>query len=481
MVIEGDDYRSSPDTQRYTNIWDWDHAIALAGYSHSDREFAAKSLFSTASDYEMHPWGRQITHTKQASRLEKDIIFPLLRGHPENRKVDAWTQPPVAGVCMQNTIENMDLYDVWENETQRREVVEQVITGLESRFTYLLENLTDPEDGLPITIHPYEDGTDGEPDSFLEMGLAPGDTKAFEARGAEIAFLNRTHGHDRRKILESLKNGYVNRPVWLKALGKVAPPVLKTIGSYHKARGKRESGQFWLDHANAVRRVEGAGAKLYAKKHVLFASAAAAGMDSVSKLNEMMGRIEQAEEWGSHAKTMWEKIFERMYDPETKTFGNLLSQTSEPPGEIVWYRSEYQTASGLTPLLCPHADLLEKYGVDINILDRAMDPKHFGGECGVNYIWNGHEDELNGGDEPLWLNTYYSWPPPNYLIWKACLTHGKTETAKKIAVSFTSAVEKHGAWEQHCGRTGEGRRTPDFSWTAAVYLEMQHWLSMQEV
>jgi len=475
---------SRPDLKRYLDAWDWDGILALVGYSITDPEFAKSVLCYLAQDYQTYPWGRQITLTERAGWIERNIAFPFLRGSNQHDGVDAWTQQPIAGIGMLNAIRNLDKHGGWKDDAERETVLEGVITGLESRYSYLLTNLTDPEDGLPFAIHPYEVGTDAGPNSFEGMGLEPQDTPTFAVATTQLAILNRIFEHDRQEILTYMKeNGpIIDRPKILEILGKVAPKALNIAQKAMELVGKDKQKADLHDYAESIKIIIGNPPKLYAQKHVMFAATAAASMDSISKLHEMLGNLEKSRLWSSHARTMWENIFSKMYDRDNGIFKGLVAVQSKSRNGIDWEMSEYETASGFTPLLCPHQDLIDKYGINPHeMLNKATDAQQFMGAAGINYISQKHATRLNGPEEPLWRNTFFSWPPANYLVWEAALTQGEEGKAETIASGFTSAVENAGFWEQHCGVTGAGLRTKNFSWTAAVYLEMKNQLEHQEL
>ena len=66
------------------------------------------------------------------------------------------------------------------------------------------------------------------------------------------------------------------------------------------------------------------------------------------------------------------------------------------------------------------------------------------------------------------------WAPTTYLIVDGLRRMGRTEDAKEIAQRFCNACvdEAHGFYENFDALTGEGHRTPGYTWTASAFLCM---------
>jgi glycogen debranching enzyme len=66
---------------------------------------------------------------------------------------------------------------------------------------------------------------------------------------------------------------------------------------------------------------------------------------------------------------------------------------------------------------------------------------------------------------PAWINT--SW-----LVWRGLLRHARWSEAEQLRVGMLEAVRRAGFREYFDARTGEGRGADNFSWTAALALDL---------
>jgi glycogen debranching enzyme len=66
---------------------------------------------------------------------------------------------------------------------------------------------------------------------------------------------------------------------------------------------------------------------------------------------------------------------------------------------------------------------------------------------------------------PTWVNT-------NWLIIDGLRRAGELALADKLTAKTLEMVEKHGIWEYYNPHTGKGLGAKDFSWTAALTLDL---------
>ncbi|HCT81583.1 MAG TPA: hypothetical protein DGT23_34415, partial [Micromonosporaceae bacterium] len=149
---------------------------------------------------------------------------------------------------------------------------------------------------------------------------------------------------------------------------------------------------------------------------------------------------------------MTRTLAERLYDPATGMFHALDVRT----GQL----SPARCVNGLIPLILPDlpssiVDSLienlrsERFGLPAPSYDRTaadFDPLRY---------WRG----------PVWINM-------NWLLWRGLLLHGQHELAVSLRSALLDLVGRSGCYEYFHPVTGEGIGTPDFSWTAALALDL---------
>jgi glycogen debranching enzyme len=66
---------------------------------------------------------------------------------------------------------------------------------------------------------------------------------------------------------------------------------------------------------------------------------------------------------------------------------------------------------------------------------------------------------------PIWINT-------DWLLWRGLMLHGRTRVADEIAASMVGLVRRSGWREYYSPFGGEGFGSHDFSWTAALLIDV---------
>jgi Mannosylglycerate hydrolase MGH1-like glycoside hydrolase domain len=146
------------------------------------------------------------------------------------------------------------------------------------------------------------------------------------------------------------------------------------------------------------------------------------------------------------------RLVERLYSARTCTFHPRDLRT----GELIPAR----TVLGLAPLILPdlpkpqlRAVLAEarspRFGLPLPSYDRTaadFDPQRY---------WRG----------PSWMNV-------NWLVWRGLRQHGEEEFAAQVRSSMLDLVRSSGCHEYFDPINGQGLGSPDFSWTAALILDV---------
>ena len=158
------------------------------------------------------------------------------------------------------------------------------------------------------------------------------------------------------------------------------------------------------------------------------------------------------------AKAISAAMVRRLWDPASRLFLGLDLRTGHFEPE--------ETIIAFTPLLDPDlpTELVDAICHDLgsSLFHPTADAHYLVPTYGVGApgfdarrYWRG----------PVWLNT-------NWLLWRGLRQHGRAEYAAEILASSVALVEKSGFREYFDPLTGEGHGGHDFSWTAALLIDM---------
>jgi len=148
-------------------------------------------------------------------------------------------------------------------------------------------------------------------------------------------------------------------------------------------------------------------------------------------------------------------MVDRLYNPETGMFHALDVRAEK--------LSPARCISGLVPIILP--DLPEAIA-DSLAVQAASD--HFGMDAlplpsydrlAVDF------DPVRYWRGPVWINM-------NWLLWRGFAAHGRTDLAQALRSSMLDVIARSGCFEYFHPRTGEGIGTGEFSWTAALALDL---------
>jgi len=148
-------------------------------------------------------------------------------------------------------------------------------------------------------------------------------------------------------------------------------------------------------------------------------------------------------------------MVERLYNPETGMFHALDVRAEK--------LSPARCVSGLIPLILP--DLPEAI-VD-SLATQALSA-HFG----MASLPLPSYDRLAADFDPVRYWRGPVWINMNWLLWRGFTTHGRPDLAAALRASMLEVIERSGCYEYFHPVSGEGIGTAQFSWTAALALDL---------
>lgn len=275
-------------------------------------------------------------------------------------------------------------------------------------------------DGLASLVHPWESGQDNSPAWDAALAAVP----------ADLALLNR---YQRRDLAVSAEAHRPTDQDYARYI-RIAQ-CYRCYGYVDDGPGERYPFLVECPAFNAIQA---------AAEHALVDIAGVVGADP-----------------GPHrarASRLTQLLADRLFDPGTGMFHARDGYT----GRL----SPQRCLAGLVPLILPELPagqvkallaeagsrrfgLTESMTLPLPSYDRTaadLDP--------VRY-WRG----------PIWVNL-------NWLLWHGLRRHGQPALAAALRRSLLGVVREHGCYEYFHATTGAGVGTPEFSWTAALALDL---------
>jgi hypothetical protein len=290
-----------------------------------------------------------------------------------------------------------------------------VYPRLRAQHDYLLRERSDGA-GLVVIVHPWESGQDNSP--------------AWDAELAGVPAVSGTGG-DRRDLRH------------------VAPTERPTAADYGRyvalAEAYRDRGYRDADALPEHR---------FVVVDPLFNALLCWSEEALADIAEVVG--EPAEPHRRRAAQLRDAVLERLYDPAT---GHFLA-LSGPGGA---HRSVEHTVGGLVPLVLD----LPPDVVDA-VVGSAVGPRFALGDRVPlpSYDLTGHAfDAARYWRGPAWVNT--SW-----LVLRGLQRHGRAAEAATVRAALLAVVRAGGFREYFDPLSGEGCGCSDFSWSAALTLDL---------
>jgi glycogen debranching enzyme len=299
----------------------------------------------------------------------------------------------------------------------------------------------------------------------LRLARGTGEHRAFLARlypmlAAQHAYLERERdvaGCGLASLCHPWESGLENSPAWDRPLEAVSPPV----SPY--ARGLDGSDCADSDrHVSLVRSMRDAGYRAeylrddhpFVVEDPLFNAVFLASTHALAEVAELAGA-----DPGPHreaAQRIHLALLDRLWDAETCCFRARDVRT----GQLI----PAATISGFAPLLDPELPPFIVRGLAELLLSAR-----FAGATGYPVptcdVQSAAFDRSGYWRGPTWVNT-------NWLVWLGALTHRLDAVAELLLGATLRLVRQSGFREYFDPFDGTGRGSHDFSWSAALVLDL---------
>ncbi len=406
----------------YPHQWLWDSCFVAIGIRHYDVERAKMEILS-------------LLRGQWSNGMIPHIIFS--EGHAYRRDQNFWrskvspfapdevatsgiTQPPMLAEAIVRIGELLP-------SVERHSWYRQVWPGLVAYHEWLFTDRDPHSEGLALQIHPWETGLDTTPPWMSEM-----------------------HDH----VL----------PWWIRALETTRLEVLVGLfrrDSHVEPHGKRYSTIDALAMFTAQRRLR---RKAYNIQHILdhslFAIEDLAFNSIFMRANQHLLEIAKSLRTDVPPKLLANiergtKAFENLWDPYTESYYSR---------DFITHRLlKEQSVASLLPL---YAGCISKERAAI--LVKSLENEHTFGppypvpSTPLNSPWFKPNGYWQG---PTWFNT-------NWLIIDGLKRYGYKEHAAALTEIMLEMASEHGFCEYYNPLDGQGHGARDFSWTAALTLDL---------
>jgi len=421
-VLDGNWRGSStvPSRSLYPHQWSWDAAFIAIGRSWVEQERAQRELESM---FEAQWSTGMLPHIKFDPEVPKDEYFPGPGFWQADRCPAAPRGVPTSGIT-QPPLHARAALEIWQHAGDRAEALaflRRLYPKLAAQHAHLAR-WRDPDGrGLAAIVHPWESGEDNSPlwDGVLDhLEIPPGALppyQRYDKRHADAADRPTDADYDRYVYLavSFREHCYDDRAVISQRLFCVEPPLFNAIYLWSElalAEIAKLVGAEEGPHVAAAARIrDGIVGRLWDPEHRRFLA-----------FNARTQRRLRRASIDSAMPLLDPELPEPMV---TAIVGELRSPHFDPP-------------AGITHFLIPSYDLR----------GRGFDRRRY---------WRG----------PVWINT-------DWLVWRGLRQHGEAELASEVEDSMVGLVQRSAFREYYDPFGAQGYGSDDFSWTAALLLDV---------
>jgi len=410
---------TKPSKKMYPFQWNWDSGFIAYGYSYYDSEKALKELETLFKGQ----WKNGFLPHMIFHNVDEEF-FPghsfwqseMSSNAPKNIETSGIIQPPMC------TLAIWHMYKMMKSEKEKNEMISKFFDKVYLTHKYLMTK-RDPEKwGLVTVYHPWESGFDNSPRWDVAM---------------------------EHPDIEHLLEGAYKRS----DLSYVEDPLM---------RPSEKEYDTYLNLALNLKRYGYNDEKIYENhsfkiKDVVFSSIVYVGNIRLRKMALVLGEdTKEIDEW---IERFEKNIFEKCWSEKD----GLFYDYDIVKGESI----EVQTAGGMVPMITGLLDneKMEKVMENLNHADFCGS-----GSCLFHLLPSTSLNKSNFHPMsywrgPLWINI-------NWLIWKSLYLNGYGKKAEEWRRNMLDLVSEHGFYEYFNPLTGEGLGAKNFSWTAALVIDL---------
>ncbi len=406
-----------PSPLLYPFQWLWDSGFIALGYAHFDEEKAWSELeFLLKGQWENGMIPHIIFHK------ESDGYFPgpdVWKAHLFDHaclspRTSGITQPPVMGFILEL------LYELSTDKTKALARIKKILPALKTFHEYLFRDRDPDGEGLVYIRHNWESGLDNSPiydQSLQRINVPDRDLNSIRRDLTHIKADNRPTNEEYLKY------------IWLVELFTDCAYDEQTIF---------EQCPFLIQDP-------------------VFNALLVKSNEALYRLSEMIGNPdEDFKNWGDRGR---DAMNAKLWDSTSNNylgfdlFNNNIIHAPSNAGFITGLFSGIPDQNRANQIVETH---FESFSPDNYMMptvmptDKLFDPKRY---------WRG----------PIWINT-------NWMLIRGLQKYELHDLAQKVKTDTVTLIEEFGFYEYFSPskETAEACGTPQFSWTAALYLDLLH-------
>ena len=415
-------YRTIPASDLYPHQWLWDSCFIAIGLRHIDIDRAKTELTSLLRGQWANGMLPNIIFAKdQSYRQDRELWRSRINPYsPDNEATSGITQPPMLAEAVVRVGEKLKI-------PERRSWYTQMLPSLIDYHRWIYRERNPHGEALAILIHPYESGLDNSPPWISEL---------------------RKH----------------SMPLWVSAIERLHLDWIVNLfrrDTRHVPAAHRSSNIEALAYWAALRRLR---RKAYNSEAIL-----SRPLFAVEDLAFNSILIRANTHLADMARLIGEKLPPDLAGAATATQNNLEQLWDETSGQYYsrsFINHKLIRESSIASLLPLYSGVISAERAKL-LVDSIKDPSRYGLSFMVpsvpassNYF---NPDKYWQG--PVWLNT-------NWLLVDGLERYGYDDEARAIRAGSLQLVERGGMSEYFNPQTGQPIGAQDFSWTAALALDL---------
>ncbi|NIO07422.1 MAG: glycoside hydrolase [Deltaproteobacteria bacterium] len=411
---------TKPSPHLYPHQWNWDSGFIAIGYSHYDQARAQQELSSLFAAQWRNGMVPQIVFNPDAlgGYFPEPDFWQGERSshHPANALTSGITMPPVHAMAALKIVRKA------QDRNSARDWLEDLYPRLLKSQEFFYRDRDPNREGLAYIRHPWESGVDNAPTwdpplaaMIIDKRSLPPYQRQDLKKGIPSSQRPSDDDYDRYVFLVDLfrKLNYDEAAIYEECPFVIQDPLLNSV----------------LCKAN----------------------------EDLMELGQILGRdTGQLREWYDQTAR---SLRDKLWHAEHGAFDVYDLRAGEPIGTL--------TAAGFMPLLCG-APTSEQARIIYEFLESkafcSMDDER----CYSipNYNLEGeYLDTTNYWRGPVWVNT-------NWLLLQGLRRYGFHEKADSVARDIIRLVKRCGFYEYFDPYTGKCYGTHNFSWTAALLIDV---------
>lgn len=410
---------TKPALHLYPHQWFWDSCFIAIGQRHFDVKRAQKEIKSLLRGQWKNGMIPNMIYGSDTPYSDDIWNSNVSKNAPKHIQTSGITQPPMLAEAIVKIGEVM-------NKTDRKEWYKSVYDELLAYHEWLYRERDPHSEGLIVLVHPWESGLDNNPGWMNEIHLneIPGWIRIIQALKLPA-------------VLSILRR----RTKYLSADERIdSIDALRLYSIVRRLKRRRYETRLILRGSNVCIEDLSFNSILIRANALLVQIASEIHKDIPGWLWERFKKAPHALEllWNEHHQQYFSRnfnTFEQLEEPSIMTFLPLYAGTIT-----------HKRAQELVEML-----KTGPWNTRHPIPSVPKDSKHFD----PNRYWQG----------PTWINT-------NWLIIEGLNRYGFKNEAQQLSTKTIGLVQNHGAYEYFNPLTGLPAGTPNFSWTAALTLDL---------